>query len=512
MLSIAVDLTASLASLDRHKRLLEVVRQTIPCDAAALLRLDGEELVPIAAHGLVPEALERRFALRQHPRLEVILNKRLPVQFPPDCDLPDPFDDLIEVGAGGGGRIHACLGCPLMDGDSVVGALTADALEPHAFDDLDDGFLRMLGALAGAALRTTSLIESLERHAERTSMVAHDLQRVATERSGIELIGVSAATERMRQEIDLVADSDFSVLILGETGVGKELVARAIHAASRRRDDPLIYVNCAALPETLAESELFGHVRGAFTGATGNRAGKFEVANGGTLLLDEVGELPVSVQAKLLRALQEGEIQRVGSDRLQKVDVRFLAATNRDLEDEVRKGRFRADLYHRLLVYPIRVPPLRDRKEDILPLTEVFLSRLQRRLGLHKVEVAERTTEALLSASWPGNVRELNHLLGRAVLRARADYGSEESVVIEARHLDISGSPSAVAVAGVAEGATVLPGGAKRLTDAVDDYRRSLIRNALARTDGSWAAAARLLGLHRSNLHHLAKRLGIRKR
>ncbi len=512
LLTIAADLTASLASHDRHSRLLDVVRQTIPCDAAALLSFDGDVFIPIAAYGLVPDAMELRLAPRDHPRLEVILNKRRPVRFPPDSDLPDPFDHLIDLEVDGIQHIHACLGCPLMDGEEVVGALTADALAPHAFDDLDEEFLSMLGALAGAALKTTKLIEALEASAERNSLVARELQRAATERAGIEIIGTSPGVEKMRQEIDLVADSNFSVLILGETGVGKELVARAIHSASSRRDEPLIYVNCAALPETLAESELFGHIRGAFTGATATRAGKLEVADGGTLMLDEVGELPLAVQAKLLRTLQEGEIQRVGSDKPSRVDVRFLAATNRDLEAEVKRGKFRADLYHRLLVYPIRVPPLRERVEDVGLLADFFLDRNRRTLGLAQIELSAGAKKQLESNDWPGNVRELDHLLLRSILRARADSDDPDFVRIRARHLDLSPQDDVVALSNTSGQRSVLPAGTTNLTGALDHYRRAMIRSALDQTSGNWAAAARLLGLHRSNLHHLAKRLGITRR
>ncbi len=261
--------------------------------------------------------------------------------------------------------MHACLGCRLTEGTQVVGALTADALNPHAFDMLDPRVLATLGALAGAAMRTTGLIETLERMAERRGQVARELQRSAGLSSGGQFLGASQATRRLLDEIHLVARSDLAVLITGETGVGKELVARQIHDTSPRRDEALIQVNCAALPESIAESELFGHVAGAFTGASRDRAGKFEIADGGTLFLDEIGELPLSLQPKLLRAIQHGEIQRVGSDRALRVDVRILAATNRNLEAEVAAGRFRADLYHRLAVYPIQVPPLRERRPDI---------------------------------------------------------------------------------------------------------------------------------------------------
>ena len=214
-------------------------------------------------------------------------------------------------------------------------------------------------------------------------------------RQGSQIIGSSRIMEHLRREIEIVAASDFTVMVLGETGVGKELVVRAIHAASSRNDGPMLYLNCAALPETLAETELFGHVKGAFTGANRDRAGKFELADKGTLFLDEVSELPASIQAKLLRAIQEGEIQRVGSEKTIHVDVRLLVATNRDLEEEVEAGRFRADLYHRLNVYPIKVPALRERKEDIPLLTGYFCERTQRRLGLGPVRISTNAVEIL---------------------------------------------------------------------------------------------------------------------
>ena len=511
LISIALDLTASLASEDRHHRLLEAVRQSIPCDAAAILRLEGEDLVPVSTYGLTGQALTRRFPPRDHPRLQAVLHERAALRFPPDSDLPDPFDGLLSDASGTDARIHACLVLPLIDDDEVVGALTADALEPHAFDDLDESFLKMLGALAGAAIKTSQLIEALEALAARKSLVARDLHRAATQRSGVAIIGTSPVIERMRQEIELVADSDFSVVILGETGVGKELVARAIHAASARCEEPLIYVNCAALPESLAEAELFGHLRGAFTGANTNRAGKFEVADGGTLLLDEVGELPLSVQPKLLRALQEGEIQRVGADRLLRVDVRILAATNRDLAEEVKRGRFRSDLYHRLLVYPIEVPALRHRRQDIPLLTRVFLDRHRRRLGLGEVGVGTLAEQLIMAYEWPGNVRELDHVLGRAALRAKGDAIAGGFVEIAPHHLDLHASSRPKAGPSRGKTESVLPTGAASLTHAVDDYRRELVRAALERTHGNWAAAARSLGLHRSNLHHLARRLGMRE-
>jgi anaerobic nitric oxide reductase transcription regulator len=298
------------------------------------------------------------------------------------------------------------------------------------------------------------------------------------------------------------------VLITGETGVGKEVVARSIHAASPRSDEPLIYVNCAALPESIAESELFGHVRGAFTGATEHRAGKFEVADGGTLFLDEIGELPLSIQPKLLRALQSGEIQRVGSDKLLRFDVRIIAATNRDLPAEVALGQFRADLFHRLSVYPIPVPALREHHDDISLLAGYFLDEARMRLGLGRVRLSAAARDALEHGDWPGNVRELQHTILRAALRASGGR-RRELVIIELGHLGLPPAPLAEAAAAVT---VTVPGAPRRpLPDEVEQFKRARIASAIDEAHGNWAEAARSLGLDRGNLHRLAHRLGIAK-
>jgi anaerobic nitric oxide reductase transcription regulator len=318
--------------------------------------------------------------------------------------------------------------------------------------------------------------------------------------------------EHLRREIDLVAASDFTVMVLGETGVGKELVVRAIHAASARRDGPMLYLNCAALPEMLAETELFGHIKGAFTGASRDRAGKFELADKGTLFLDEVGELPPSIQAKLLRAIQEGEIQRVGSDKTIHVNVRLLVATNRDLEMEVSSGRFRADLYHRLNVYPIKVPALRERKEDIPLLTGYFCERTQRRLGLGPVRISTNAVEILSRYFWPGNVRELDNIISRAILKASSESPRGNPVIIKPIHLgtdlispDANLQPSSPDLDPIISKEP-------NLQKAVQKFKKQLIQRTLTKNDGNWSAAAKDLGMHRSNLHHLATRLGLREK
>jgi anaerobic nitric oxide reductase transcription regulator len=305
--------------------------------------------------------------------------------------------------------------------------------------------------------------------------------------------------------------------VTGETGVGKELVVRAIHAASARAEKPLLYVNCAALPESVAESELFGHVRGAFTGAGADRPGKFEVANGGTLFLDEIGELPLSVQPILLRALQVGEIQRVGADSPLHVDVRVIAATNRDLRAEVASGRFRSDLYHRLNVYPIQVAPLRDRRSDIPLLAGFFCDLVRRRVGLGPVRLTPEARERLQRYAWPGNVRELENVISRTALRAAAQVPRGEPVILTGAMLGPEFANGAESATGDALRPAPQPADPESLVlvemqPAVDDFQRRLIRRAVDENGGNWAAAARVLGMHRSNLHRLAARLGMLER
>jgi PAS domain S-box-containing protein len=233
------------------------------------------------------------------------------------------------------------------------------------------------------------------------------------------IIGKSDAMRRVLEDVQQVAETDSTVLILGETGVGKELFARAIHAASKRRDEPLIKVNCAAIPATLIESEFFGHEKGAFTGATAQRDGRFALADGGTIFLDEIGDLPFDLQAKLLRVLQEGEFEPVGSSRTRKVNVRVIAATNRNLLQEVRDGKFREDLYYRLNVFPLEVPPLRARGGDVLLLAAAFVRKFSAQIGRAIEPLTENCARRLKSYDWPGNVRELQNVIERAVITAR---------------------------------------------------------------------------------------------
>ncbi len=495
-----------------YRQLLAAVRGVVTCDAVALLRLlaepDGEAVLqPVAVDGLSDEALGRRFPAQAHPRLARLLSSGPHgMRFAADAGLPDPYDGLLadqqDLEA-----VHDCMGLPLHHAGRLWGLVTLDALHPHAFDAVEPARLQAVVQMLEAGIAAQQTIHALASHAKQAQAVAREQWESGRAR---ELLGKSAAMAQLKQEIDTVAGSDLTVLILGETGVGKELVAQRLHARSARQAQPLVQLNCAALPETLADSELFGHKRGAFTGAVADRVGKFELADSGTLFLDEVGELPLSVQAKLLRVLQSGELQRPGSDRLQRVDVRVLAATNRDLRQEVARGRFRADLYHRLSVYPLQVPPLRERGRDVLTLAGGFLEENQHRLGARNLRLAPAVSAALLAHDWPGNVRELEHLLSRAALRAWSEQRrGGRWTAIEMRHLGLQSVEPTMSPP-LAEAAALPVGTGIGLREATDAFQRKWIEQALSRHRGSVAAAAREAGMDRSNLLRLARRLGLR--
>ena len=331
-------------------------------------------------------------------------------------------------------------------------------------------------------------------HEPKAAQVSEDEGYVADEpisEAGFErIVGRSVALRRVLRELEVVAPTDSGVLIQGETGTGKELVAQAIHNRSARRDHPFIKVNCAAIPSGLLESELFGHEKGAFTGAIMRKPGRFELADKGTLFLDEVGDIPLELQAKLLRVLQEHEFERLGSTRTQQVDVRVVAATHRDLKQMVEEGMFRSDLYYRLHVFPLAVPPLRDRREDIPLIVRHFVSKYSQQMNRRIVTISPRTLEVITNYDWPGNVRELQNFIERSVilspgssLRAPLDELTQEEIQVSQIHLS-----------------------------SLEEMEREHVLRALKESNwvtGGPKGAAAKLGMKRTTLAYRIRKLGI---
>lgn len=499
LLDIALNLSSNLNSESQYQHLIDGIDQVFPCDASALFVFDEDGfLVPVAAKGLSSSVLGRRFFPAAHPRLEAIMRSKQPVRFDANCELPDPFSGVllseqVEL------DVHDCLGCSLHVGGQLVGLLTLDSLTVGAFDRIEPVTIETFAALAAATLRNIGQLKALKAQNKKQKHVTETLIQQARSKEG-EMVGLSEQMQQLRNNIATVAKSDYAVLITGETGAGKELVAHSVHAQSHRSTKPMIYVNCAALPEGLAESELFGHVKGAFTGANSSRAGKFELADGGTIFLDELGELPLVLQAKLLRVIQQGELQRVGSDKHLLVNVRIIAATNRQLEKEVEQGLFRADLYHRLNVFPIAVPPLRARSGDIPVLAGYLLEKVRSQFNIPNLHLHPKALTQLESQSWPGNVRELEHTLTRAALRAI----QEQQTIIGRQHFESTSAKTEVKVS-----SKYFPQQSTGMRSLVEDYQRDLIQHALGQSNGTWSQAAEFLQLDRGNLYRMGKKLGV---
>jgi len=379
----------------------------------------------IAAAGMTPDALKKDGSRLISSLMSRVVATGMPIVIPnlaeeplaDEAGLPPILDD----------EVVSFIGVPIKAADKTAGVLSIDRVRHTDAEYLnfeaDVRFLTMVANLVGQTVRLHSAVAS-ER--ERLILEQHQLQKAVqgeapTGRFNIEnVIGVSRRMQDVYAEIHQIAPSRSTVLLRGESGTGKELIARAVHYLSQRKDNPFIKVNCAALPETLLESELFGHEKGAFTGANAERKGRFEMANTGTLFLDEIGEISASFQAKLLRVLQEGEFERVGGNRTLKVDVRLVCATNRNLEEMVAKGDFRADLYYRINVVPLFLPPLRERKEDIPLLVEHFLQRFNKENGRH-VRITPDALNVLMACYFPGNVRELENCVYRVATLVRGD-------------------------------------------------------------------------------------------
>jgi predicted ATPase/transcriptional regulator with GAF, ATPase, and Fis domain len=421
-----------------------------------------------------------------------------------------PHDqDLFEL------NIESYLGLPIVNtAGQVIGHLAVLDDKPMPEDARSQAVLKIFAARAGAEFERVQAEEDLRRALDDVQILKNRLQEenvylqeeIRREHNFEEMVGRSQALLEMLQKVELVAPTDSTVLLYGETGTGKELVARAVHDRSGRKDRPLVKVNCGAISAGLVESELFGHLKGAFTGALERRIGRFELANGGTIFLDEIGELPQDTQVKLLRVLQEQEFEPVGSSRSVRVDVRVIAATNRDLEEAVRTGRFRADLFYRLHVFPIRVPPLRERRSDIPLLVMFFLARFAKKLGRKIEAVPQGVMDALTAYDWPGNIRELQNLIERAVVLSQGRVLKLEPSLLPAAG-DV---PREAGVDGTSRIAspTPTPGEALPLEEVERRHILGILRQTRGVIEGA-KGAARILKLHPNTLRSRIKRLGI---
>ena len=388
--------------------------------------------------------------------------------------------------------ILSCVLCPLIVQGAPYGFLAIGSKRRNAFSDRDLAFAEQIGFHLSQAITNFTAYEeirSLKEQLEQENVYLRDEMKSSVDFKT--LVGESPALQKTLKAIEKVAPTDSTVLITGETGTGKELVAQAIHHLSPRKEKPLITVNCAALPPTLIESELFGHEKGAFTNATARKMGRFELANGGTIFLDEIGDLPLDLQAKFLRVLELQELQRVGGTQTIKLNIRVLAATNVEVEQAVRKGLFRSDLFYRLNVFPVRIPPLRERRDDIPMLARHFVKKYGERHRKTVTRISSNTLKTLASYDWPGNVRELEHVIERAVIVSHGTVLTVEELDQPAHH----------------DGARTPP---RTLADA----ERTHIIETLGQTNwilaGMHGAAARL-GMKRSTLQHRMKKLGIHR-
>ena len=468
----------------------ERLGELVPYDLATVLLREGEGLRVAHAVGplAAPQLQGALIPVRGNLRLQQALKPRSrPATFEEDDPGEDTFHGMLELPRG-----HSCLVAPLRSQGETFGLMTLDAMVCRQYPE---SVLHHVGVFASLLALGLKQAEHLQRLAERERSLAEEVSyfREAQRRDVLQepLRAGSAAMRGVLDQLRQVASTAATVLITGETGTGKEKVAQTLHHLSPRRDRPFIKVNCSTLPANLIESELFGHVKGAFSGAATARKGRFELADGGTLFLDEIGDLPLDLQPKLLRAIQEREIDPLGSEASRKVDVRLVAATHVDLPAAVAEGRFRQDLFYRLNVFPVHLPPLRERPEDIRALSEAFLERFARQNRRRTLELPEPVLEQLAAYPWPGNVRELQNVLERA------------AILSTGRELRLP--PGALPARGTGSGSARLP-----TWDAQERlYLERLLRHCRGKVSGADGAAA-LAGLPASTLLSRLEKVGLR--
>ncbi len=539
LLDINNRLVSRLERVDLFRGIAETLRRVLPVDRMSLLLLNasGDAFSVITLMGepdsAVLQATGSELPVANSATGEILregrahIRKNLAVS-------PSRFPDerlLFEKG------IRSYVSAPLRTSASPIGVLAVGSRTPNRYDEADAAFLERVADQIALSVDNMLAFERLDRLRRELSRENKDLRtRVKEAEAPGGIVGGSAPILHLMEQLALVAGTDATVLIQGESGTGKELVAKAIHDQSDRSQGPLVKVNCAAVPANLWESEFFGHTRGAFSGAVQARPGRFEVAGGGTLFLDEVGELPLELQGKLLRVLQDGSYQRVGENRVRTADVRIIAATNQDLATEVRAGRFREDLYYRLSVFPLRTPALRDRREDIPLLVYHFIREISQAWG--RKEEVRPTVEGLLRLQayhWPGNVRELRNVVARSLITCsgnRLDFqdpGDMEKAAPSAPVESAGDAPPQPPDGG--HGPAPPDGGGERRTlplgadvpldsvpvltdEEMEALTRRNIQAALARTGGRiWGSegAAALLGIPPTTLASRVQRLGIER-
>jgi Nif-specific regulatory protein len=464
--------TSALQARLLENHVVSLIGELAPCEAAAVLIAPGEEELRAKAHERTttvqePETLERPSAMTYG--VEALVRRAL---------AEGPVVDTVQC----------CVAVPVYAAGVARGTILARFPDAYRLD-LDEQLeiLSAVSTLAAVALENVREVQALktENAILQERLTANDFG----------IVGRSAAMRRQLQLVQRVAAQETTVLVLGESGTGKELIARALHLGSPRRDKPFMAINCAALTETLLESELFGHEKGAFTGAIAQKKGKLEVAEGGTVFLDEIGEMAPSLQAKLLRVLQEREFERVGGTRTLQLNVRLVAATNRDLLAQVRRGSFREDLYHRLNVVALRMPALRERPEDIPLLAEHFLRRSARKVGRVMAGITPEAERMLSRYSWPGNVRELENAMERAVVLSDTEWLTP---------LDLPDTISGTVPTAV----TPVDG---RYELAVGDAKREAVVRAWQQAQGDYKQAAALLGIHPNSLLRLIRKHDLRE-
>ena len=382
--------------------------------------------------------------------------------------------------------------------------------DENRYSQADAEFLQEVAiqvALAVENMQSYEEIATLKARLEKENVYLQE--EIRTEHNFEEIVGNSSALLAVLRKVEQVAPTDSTVLIYGETGTGKELIARAIHNRSARKDRALVRVNCSAISAGLVESELFGHLKGAFTGAIERRVGRFELADGGTIFLDEIGELPLETQVKLLRVLQEQEFEPVGSSRPLRVDVRVIAATNRNLREAIEAGRFRSDLFYRLNVFPLELPPLRERRSDIPQLVALCISRFSKRFGKKVEGVSQESMDRLMSYAWPGNVRELQNVLERAVV-----LSAGTTLRLDKDLVPVAASGGDLEIPEISAHRTGPAGLASSKLPTLEEMERNHILAALQQSGGvveGPKGAARILNLHPNTLRHRMSKFGIKR-